>query len=78
MSFKRKNKKCHQANNDGFPKERNIIYVHEAVAEACITNLNKLPYVEHIDGNRLNNHPENLRWTAVKPDGYRGKNVRDD
>jgi hypothetical protein len=45
-------------------------YVHELVAQAFVPNPDNLPYVDHKDGDRLNNHADNLFWTAVKPEGY--------
>lgn len=38
--------------------------VHRLVAEAFLPNPNNLPYVHHIDGNRLNNKLENLQWVS--------------
>lgn len=38
--------------------------VHRLVAQAWLDNLEDLPVVNHIDGNKLNNHRTNLEWST--------------
>lgn len=40
--------------------------VHRLVAAAFIPNPENKPCIDHIDGDRANNHADNLRWVTVK------------
>lgn len=42
------------------------VHVHRFVAETYLPNPNKLPQVNHIDGNKLNNDVSNLEWVTAK------------
>ena len=42
------------------------VRVNRVVAEAFLENNKKLPEVNHIDGNKLNNHYLNLEWCDRK------------
>ena len=46
--------------------ERKCVRTHRLVAEAYIPNPDNLPVVNHIDGNKLNNHYTNLEWCTVE------------
>jgi len=42
------------------------IFIHRLVAYQFVNNPNDFPVVDHIDGNKTNNHYTNLEWVSIK------------
>lgn len=49
--------------------------VHRLVAETFIANPDNLPIVNHLDGDKQNNHVSNLEWTTVSGNTKHGYDV---
>ena len=66
-------KMAYQIDKDGYLRFRfwikrkaYKIALHRLVALLYIDNPNNYPVVNHIDGNKKNNHKDNLEWCTVK------------
>lgn len=46
----------------GSRKNKKHILIHKAVAYTFLNNIDNLPEVNHKDGNKENNHVDNLEW----------------
>ena len=50
-------------------------YLHRIVAEAFVPNPLGLPTIDHVDRNKLNCNPDNLRWATRKEQANNTANV---
>lgn len=49
--------------------------VHRLVANAFIPNNDNLPFINHIDENKTNNHADNLEWCTAKYNSNYGTSI---
>ena len=54
-------------------KIRSTYSVHRLIATAFIPNPKNKPLIDHIDGNKINNSLENLRWATIAENNYNRK-----
>jgi hypothetical protein len=60
-------------NEDG----SSLLKIHRLIAKEFIPNPDNLPFIDHIDGNRLNNNIENLRWASYQQNCFNRKSIKD-
>lgn len=46
-------------------------YVHRLVAKAYVPNKDGKPYIDHVNGDRTDNSPENLQWVTPAENSQR-------
>ncbi len=54
---------CSNFNKEGKHKQ---VKIHRLIAEVFVPNPNNYDQVNHKDGNKLNNDPENLEWCTAR------------
>lgn len=55
---------------------RKPAYIHRLVAEAFIENPEAKPQVDHVDGDKLNNNLDNLRWATHAENQHNKKKIK--
>lgn len=64
--------KYYRLSKNGIKK---MFYAHRLVAEYYLDNPEKYPVVNHLDGNKLNNHINNLEWTTYSDNTEHWHNI---
>ena len=58
------------------PKEFKTVKVHRLLATTFIPNPENLPFVDHINQDKLDNRIENLRWASMETNAQNRPNVK--
>ena len=67
--------KGYKATKLSFEGKSITVRIHRLVAQTYIPNPENKPQVNHIDGNKLNNHVSNLEWVTGYENMYHAKNT---
>ncbi len=72
-AYCRKNAPDHPYYRCSISNPRKTIHIHKELAKIYIPNPENKKFVDHIDGNTLNNSLENLRWVTPQENAFNSK-----